>query len=47
MIRMVEWALMLPSFNEILVEDQARLIRFGLFIFLPIFFFFFSSYDLE
>ncbi|VIO89460.1 nuclear receptor RXR, putative [Brugia malayi] len=29
MIRMVEWALMLPSFNEILVEDQARLIRFG------------------
>ncbi|VDN85513.1 unnamed protein product [Brugia pahangi] len=28
MIRMVEWALMLPSFNEILVEDQARLIRF-------------------
>ncbi|VBB33223.1 unnamed protein product, partial [Acanthocheilonema viteae] len=29
MIRMVEWALMLPSFNEILVEDQARLIKFG------------------
>uniref|UniRef100_A0A1I7VAJ3 Nuclear receptor subfamily 2 group B member 4 n=3 Tax=Loa loa TaxID=7209 RepID=A0A1I7VAJ3_LOALO len=29
MIRIVEWALMLPSFNEILVEDQARLIRFG------------------
>ncbi|OZC09349.1 hypothetical protein X798_03691 [Onchocerca flexuosa] len=28
MIRMVEWAFMLPSFNEILVEDQARLIRF-------------------
>ncbi|KAL3990016.1 Zinc finger C4 type (two domains) family protein [Acanthocheilonema viteae] len=29
MVRMVEWALMLPSFNEILVEDQARLIKFG------------------
>lgn len=29
MIRLVDWALMLPSFNEIFIEDQARMLRSG------------------
>ncbi|VDN21493.1 unnamed protein product [Gongylonema pulchrum] len=29
MIRIIDWALLLPSFKDILIEDQARLIRSG------------------